>query len=57
MVGDSYNDVAAARGAGLPVILVSFGYTTKPVRELGGDIVIDHFRDLPAALAELGFRP
>ncbi|WP_119417931.1 phosphoglycolate phosphatase [Desertibaculum subflavum] len=56
MVGDSRNDVAAARGAGLPVVLVSFGYTTIPVRELGADIVIDHFADLPAALAELGFR-
>jgi phosphoglycolate phosphatase len=56
MVGDSRNDVAAARGAGLPVILVSFGYTTVPVHELGADLVIDHFRDLPAALAELGFR-
>ena len=57
MVGDSRNDVAAARGAGLPVVLVSFGYTSIPVRDLGADIVIDHFRDLPAALAELGFRP
>lgn len=56
MVGDSRNDVAAARGAGLPVVLVSFGYTSVPVADLGADIVIDHFRDLPAALAELGFR-
>lgn len=57
MVGDSRNDVAAARAAGVPVVLVSFGYTSTPVQELGGDIIIDHFRDLPAALAELGFRP
>jgi phosphoglycolate phosphatase len=55
MVGDSRNDVAAARGAGLPVILVSFGYTSSPVQELGGDRIIDHFGELPAALAALGF--
>lgn len=53
MVGDSANDVAAARAAGLPVILVSFGYTTIPAAELGADALIDHFAALPEALAAL----
>ncbi len=53
MIGDSSNDVATARGAGVPVIVVSFGYTTTPARALGADLVIDHFDELPAALAEL----
>ncbi len=53
MVGDSANDVAAARAAGLPVVLVSFGYTATPARELGADAVIDGFADLPEALAGL----
>jgi phosphoglycolate phosphatase len=50
MVGDGINDVAAARGAGIPVIVVAFGYGEVKACELGGDIVIDCFSDLPAAL-------
>jgi phosphoglycolate phosphatase len=46
MVGDSDNDVLAARGAGAPVVAVSFGYTETPARELGADAVIDHFDQL-----------
>jgi phosphoglycolate phosphatase len=57
MVGDSRNDVAAARAAGIPAVLVSFGYTAVPARELGADAVIDHLPDLPAALARLAFAP
>ena len=53
MVGDSANDVAAARDAGLPVVLVSFGYTATPAAELGADAVIDAFAALPDALARL----
>ena len=52
-VGDSKADVGAARAAGLPIILLSHGYTTLPPRELGADAVIDHFDDLPAAIAAL----
>lgn len=53
MVGDSANDVNAARAAGLPVVLVSFGYTAVPANALGADAVIDRFEALPAALAAL----
>jgi phosphoglycolate phosphatase len=53
MIGDSRNDVVSAQAAGLPVVVVSFGYTTVPPRELGADRVIDRFAELPAALAEL----
>ncbi len=52
-VGDSPNDIAAAHAAGLPCVLVSFGYTRVPVHALGAEAVIDHFRDLPAALAAI----
>ncbi len=52
-VGDSYNDVTAAHAAGLPCVLVSFGYTRIPVGDLGAEAVIDDFSDLPAALAGL----
>lgn len=52
-VGDSENDVKAAKGAGLPVVLVTFGYTRIPVAELGGDVLIDSYAELEGALARL----
>jgi len=53
MVGDSANDINAAKAAGLPSVAVSFGYTRIPAAELGADRLIDHFDDLCAALASL----
>jgi phosphoglycolate phosphatase len=53
MVGDSHNDVAAAKASGTPVVVVSFGYTETPAAELGGDVVIDRYADLPAAAERL----
>ncbi len=53
MVGDSVSDAGAARAAGTPLILVSFGYTETPASELGADILIDHFDELPSACAKL----
>ena len=43
MVGDSASDSGAARAAGIPVVLVSFGYTETPAGDLPNDAVIDHF--------------
>jgi phosphoglycolate phosphatase len=57
MVGDSEVDVATAIAASVPCIGVSFGYTPRPMRELGADVVIDHYRDfLPALRTVLGRR-
>ena len=53
MVGDSAADAQAARGAGVPLILVSFGYTETPARDLAPDILIDAFDELPSACARL----
>ena len=53
MVGDSVSDAGAARAAGVPLVLVSFGYTETPAAELGADILIDHFDALPGACARL----
>ncbi len=52
-VGDSATDVGAARNAGLPVVLVSFGFTDTPAHQLGGDVVIDHYDALVPALRGL----
>ncbi|MCH8859048.1 MAG: phosphoglycolate phosphatase [Proteobacteria bacterium] len=53
MVGDSSVDVAAARAAKIPVIVVSYGYTTKPVHELGADAIVDDFTALPGMIEKL----
>lgn len=53
MIGDSITDLDTARNAGLPSIGVSFGYTTTPMAELKPDILIDHYRDLTAAIHSL----
>lgn len=53
MVGDSINDILSARRAGVRSIALSFGYVHGPVEALGADVVIHHFSELPAALANL----
>ena len=50
MVGDSVFDVGAARAARVPCVLVSFGFSETPARELGADAVIDNFEELLPAL-------
>jgi phosphoglycolate phosphatase len=53
MVGDAGPDVGVARRAGVPVIGVGFGYTDVPIAELKPDRLIDHMRELPAAVEAL----
>ncbi|MBS0482788.1 MAG: HAD-IA family hydrolase [Proteobacteria bacterium] len=52
-VGDTTFDTGAARGAGLPSVVVSFGFNDRPAHELGADAVIDHFDALIPALTRL----
>jgi len=53
MIGDSATDVATARAAYVPVILVSYGYTPQSASELGADRVTDDFADVPRLVDEL----
>ena len=53
MVGDAFTDAGAARAANVPLILVSFGYTETPARDLAPDILIDHFDALLDACERL----
>jgi len=48
-VGDSRTDAETAQAAAVPLVLVSFGYSTEPVESLGADALIDHFDELDAA--------
>ena len=57
MVGDSENDAAAARAAGMPLLLMRYGYSRVDPATLAADAVLDDFADLPAALDRLGLRP
>lgn len=45
-VGDTINDIAGARNAGIPGIAVSFGFLDGPVENLEADAVIHHFDEL-----------
>ncbi len=55
MIGDSITDLNTARAANAPCVLVSYGFTPVPAKDLGADVVIDDFAQLPAALKTLGF--
>jgi len=57
MVGDAGPDIGVARRAGIPVIGVGFGYTEVPIVDLKPDRLVDHMRDLPAAVESLMDRP
>jgi phosphoglycolate phosphatase len=51
MVGDSVNDVQAARAAGIPVVCVSYGYNEgRDPRTLECDLLLDSLTELPALL-------
>lgn len=53
MIGDSETDVRTAKGAGIPVVGVTFGYTDIPVTALDCDAVISAYAELPAALTSV----
>lgn len=53
MVGDAATDAGAARAAGVPLVLVSFGYTEIPAADLAPDILIDHFDQLVESCVRL----
>ncbi len=47
MVGDSVNDALAARAAGCPVVLVSYGYNHgRPIRSVDADGYVDSLAEL-----------
>jgi phosphoglycolate phosphatase len=51
MIGDSQNDAAAARAAGCPVVLVTYGYNHgEPVRAVDADGWLDSLAGIAALL-------
>lgn len=57
MIGDSENDAAVAHAAGVPLILMRYGYARAAPETLGAAAVLDRFDELPAALDRLGLEP
>lgn len=57
LVGDSETDVMAAKAAGIPVVLVDFGYGAEKARALGPDAVVGHYGDLLGTIRGLIRRP
>jgi phosphoglycolate phosphatase len=53
MIGDSVTDLLTGRAAGVPVILVDYGYTPEPAANLGADAVTGDFREIPALARRL----
>ncbi len=54
MAGDSEADVACARAAGIPSVVVTFGYSRVAPEALGADAVISNLSELPDRFAALG---
>ncbi|MGO6739645.1 HAD family hydrolase [Rhizobium ruizarguesonis] len=52
MIGDSINDIAVAKNAGVPSIAVPFGYSDVAVSSLDPDVIITHFDELTPELVE-----
>ena len=51
MIGDSSNDAQAARAAGCPVLLVTYGYNHgEPIRRVDADGFVDSLAGLPLLL-------
>lgn len=57
MVGDSINDIEPAKNGNILSVGVTFGYTQTPMRELGADIVIDHFDEFIDVVNDFNRRP
>jgi len=53
MVGDSAPDVLAARAAGVPCVIMRYGYAGTPADRLRANATLRQFRELPGALFSL----
>ncbi|MBH0112666.1 HAD-IA family hydrolase [Novosphingobium sp. YJ-S2-02] len=53
-IGDTTYDTRAAQAAGLPCVVVGFGFNDGAPHELGGTAVIEHFDELVPTLERIG---
>jgi phosphoglycolate phosphatase len=57
MIGDNEHDAAVAHAAGVPLVLMRYGYARVAPESLAADALLDHFAELPLALDRLGLVP
>jgi phosphoglycolate phosphatase len=50
MIGDSIADLKSAQGAGIPIVLVDYGYTDNKDIYNEADLVISNFSNLKALI-------
>ena len=50
MVGDSSNDILAAKAAGIETIAVTYGYSNEDIRALEPTVVVDNLAQIPKVL-------
>jgi phosphoglycolate phosphatase len=53
MIGDGINDAGAAKAAGIPLLVLDSGYGEVPAADLGGDVLLKAFSEIPEALSRL----
>lgn len=53
LVGDASPDTGAAKAAGVPCVVVDFGYTLTPAAQLGGTALISAYAELVPAIEAL----
>ena len=53
MIGDSENDILCANALNIPSIVVSFGYSKIPVKDLKADIIMSNYKDLISHIQEI----
>ena len=51
MIGDSSADAGCAIAAGVPVVLVDWGYTSEVLDTLGANVVLSDINELPGLLS------
>ena len=53
MIGDNEHDAATAEAAGIPCVLVAYGYARAPLGSLPAAATVERFEDLPGVLSRL----
>ena len=56
MVGDNEHDAATAKAAGVPCVLVAYGYARVPLASIEAAATVERFADLPAVFARIAAR-
>ena len=53
LIGDSRTDVETARNAGVPSILVGYGYRSEPIEALEADFVVHEFKEIEGIIQNI----